>query len=159
LHLRESLLRQAEALREKLAGPGASLIERLLAERVATCWLQLSYCVALEAQSLAADNKPRLAGFRAKRQEQGHRMYLTSLAALVTLRKLLPGTAGKTLPSPKGNDPAQATQSGHHHNGRKADLAGVSTAGHNRLTGVFDEVLGGDKGIRSRECCSATVGD
>jgi hypothetical protein len=86
-------------------------------------------------------------------------MYLTSLAALATLRKLLPGTAAKALPLPTDHDPAMATHDGHQRNGHGADLSGLHPAGHNRLTAVFDEVLGGDKGIRSRECCSATVGD
>ena len=59
LHLRESLLRQAEALREELAGPAPSPVERLLVERVVACWMQMAYFDALEAQALHDDEKPR----------------------------------------------------------------------------------------------------
>ncbi len=140
LYLRESVLRMAEALREELAGSSPSPIERLLVERVVACWLQLHYSDAIEAQSLNNDEKPRLAAYRAKRQEQAHRMYLTSLAALTTLRKLLPTT-------PMNN----------HRNGHSSELPmGV----HNRLAGYFDEPpLDAKKGQRKPKMAGVAVDD
>ena len=97
---RESLLRLTEALRQELGGTSPSPVEKLLVGRVVACWLQLNYLDCIEAQALNSDERPRLAGFRAKRQEQAHRMYLTSLAALTTLRRLLPGPTVIAVPSP-----------------------------------------------------------
>jgi hypothetical protein len=86
--LRESITLKVEDLARELAGPEPTAIERLLAERVVLCWLQLHHAdsVAVEAFS----KSPRIAEFWAKRQASAHRRYLTSLAALATLRRLLP---------------------------------------------------------------------
>jgi len=158
LYLRECLLRQAAALRKELAGPSPSPVEKLLVERVVTCWMQMAYFDAIEAQSLGNDDaKPRLAVFRAKRQEKAHRMYLTSLAALTTLRKLLPGATTMVLPSSPDHDPAGAERNGHHHNAHPADLPpGVQ----NRLAGVFDELdIANKEGQRKKRMCPAAAGD
>ena len=56
------------------------------------CCLQLHHADSLAAQALTKSTK--LADFWAKRQASAHRRYLTSLGALVTLRRLLPGQAG-----------------------------------------------------------------
>jgi hypothetical protein len=135
LHLRESLVRRAEALREELAGPAPSPVERLLVERVVATWVQLHYFDVIEAQALNTDEKPRLASFRAKRQEQAHRMYLTSLAALTTLRKLLPTATIKVLPSPKDDAPSDPERNGHCNGHAVAVPPGV----HNRIGFYFDE--------------------
>jgi hypothetical protein len=92
LALKESTARKAEDLARELAGPEPSVVERLLAERAALCWMQLAHADALAAQSLSQSRQH--ADFWAKRQAGAHRRYLTSLAALVTLRRLLPGQAG-----------------------------------------------------------------
>ena len=41
--VQEALPPQLKAMREELAGPDPSPMERLLAERIVTCWLQLQY--------------------------------------------------------------------------------------------------------------------
>jgi hypothetical protein len=82
----------------ELAGPESTVIERLLAERATLCWLQIHHADALAAQSLSQSR--HLGDFWAKRQAGAHRRYLTSLAALVTLRRLLPGqTDGRAIDS------------------------------------------------------------
>jgi len=91
LALRESTARKAEDLMRELAGPHPSPIERLLAERVILCWLQLHYADFLAAQAFTKSTK--LTDIWSKRQASAHRRYLTSLGALVTLRRLLPGQA------------------------------------------------------------------
>jgi hypothetical protein len=134
LHLRESLLRQAAALRDELAGPSPSPVERLLVGRVVACWLQLHYFDVIEAQAGLSDESPKLARYRAQRQEQAHRMYLSSLAALTTLRRLLPVTAKVIRPAER-NGCAEPERNGDHHNGHAApapsDLA-------NRITEFFE---------------------
>jgi len=92
LALKESTARKAEDLIRELAGPEPTAVERLLAERAVLCWLQLHHADSLAAQTLT--KSLRVAEFWAKRQVGAHRRYLTSLAALVTLRRLLPGQAG-----------------------------------------------------------------
>src|SRR5262245_49910915 len=81
LYLRECVLQKAEALRGELGGPSPSPVERLLAERAVACWLQVYYFDALEAQAVGRES-PRLAAFRARRQDQAHRSYLSALASL-----------------------------------------------------------------------------
>ena len=98
LALKESTARKAEDLARELAGPEPTVIERLLAERATLCWLQIHHADALAAQSLSQSRQ--LGDFWAKRQAGAHRRYLTSLAALVTLRRLLPGqTDGRAIDS------------------------------------------------------------
>jgi hypothetical protein len=89
LALKESTARKAEDLMRELAGPEPTVIERLLAERATLCWLQIHHADTLAAQSLSHSRQH--ADFWAKRQSGAHRRYLSSLAALVTLRRLLPG--------------------------------------------------------------------
>jgi hypothetical protein len=89
LALKESTARKAENLVRELAGPEPSVVEKLLAERAVLCWMQLAHADALAAQSLSQSRQQ--ADFWAKRQSGAHRRYLTSLAALVTLRRLMPG--------------------------------------------------------------------
>jgi hypothetical protein len=150
LYLRESLLRQAEALRQELAGPGPSPVERLLVERAVACWLQLYYFDAAEAQALGGDAKPRLAALRATRQEQAQRQYLAALAALTTLRRLLPGATAK-MPRAQGHDAAPAGRNGHPRNGHAADLPpGIQ----DRLGGICGEVPSANNmGKRAKELC------
>jgi hypothetical protein len=82
----------------ELAGPESTVIERLLAERATLCWLQIHHVDTLAAQSLSQSRQH--ADFWAKRQSGAHRRYHSSLAALVTLRRLLPGeTDGRVIDS------------------------------------------------------------
>jgi hypothetical protein len=90
LYLSACLLRQAEAMRQELAGADAGPVERLLAERVVMTWLQVHYLDSVVAQGTAQDESPKLTAYLAQRQAQAHRNYLSSLAALTTLRRLLP---------------------------------------------------------------------
>lgn len=92
LALKESLARKAEDLTRELAGPEPTVIERLLAERAVLCWLQLHHADSLAAQAFTKSTK--VAEFWGKRQASAHRRYLTTLGALVTLRRLMPGQAG-----------------------------------------------------------------
>src|SRR5262245_30801518 len=43
----ESLVRKLAAMKTELAGASATPLERLLAERIAACWLYVSYCDAI----------------------------------------------------------------------------------------------------------------
>jgi hypothetical protein len=110
LALKESTARKAEDLMRELAGPEPSVVERLLAERAVLCWMQLAHADALAAQSLSQSR--HLGDFWAKRQAGAHRRYLSSLAALVTLRRLLPGqTDGRVIDSTSSDTSSKNVES------------------------------------------------
>jgi hypothetical protein len=88
LAMKELLTRNAEALRAEVVGPDPSPLERLLADRIVACWLQVHHADAMVAQ--AGDVSLRQAAFAGKRQDAAHRRYLSSIGALATIRKLLP---------------------------------------------------------------------
>jgi hypothetical protein len=87
LMLKESVGRRAEQLRAELAGPEPSPLERLLVERVVSCWLQTSYADAAYAQLKGATPAQHAAALR--RQNSAQQRYLQAVRALVTTRKLL----------------------------------------------------------------------
>ena len=110
LALKESTARKAEDLMRELAGPEPSVVERLLAERAVLCWMQLAHADALAAQSLSQSR--HFGDFWAKRQAGAHRRYLTSLAALVTLRRLVPGqTDNRPINSPRSDTSSKNLES------------------------------------------------
>ena len=86
LLFKEGLERRFRDLREELAGPSPTTIERLLAERAATCWLVLHKVELDEAQSKGATIAQ--ADFYRRRVDSAHRRYLSSLRTLATVRKL-----------------------------------------------------------------------
>ena len=87
----ESLARKAAAMKDELAGPAASPLERLLAERIVSNWLQVNYSDASAAQSAGVSLKQ--AAFVLKRQDSAHRRYLSALGALAMVRRMLPASA------------------------------------------------------------------
>jgi hypothetical protein len=153
LHLRECLLRQAAALRDELAGPAPSPVERLLVGRVVACWLQLHYFDVMEAQAGLGEESPKLARYRAQRQEQAHRMYLSALAGLTTLRRLLPATAKVVRPAERDGS-VEAERNGHHGNGRATqtppDIA-------NRIADFFERAAGEPEAEPGEPKCGAAA--
>jgi hypothetical protein len=87
LLLLEATRRKAEQLRAELAGPGPSPLERLLVERIVSCWLQTNYADAAYAQLKGASPAQHTAALR--RQNSARQRYLQAAKALATVRKLL----------------------------------------------------------------------
>ncbi len=87
LLLAESLTRQLAALTTELAGAAPSPLERLLAERVAICWLQVSYYDGLLTQT--RESPPAQVRLLRQQQDAAHRRYLTAIKTMATVRKLL----------------------------------------------------------------------
>ena len=83
----ESLVGKAAELQREVVGASPSLLEQLLAERVAICWLQVSFYDALIAQT--KEYSPAQARMLQQQQEAAHRRYLTAIKTLATIRKLL----------------------------------------------------------------------
>jgi hypothetical protein len=84
----KSLRVNLEHMREELAGPNPSPLEKLGAERVASCWLQLHYAELIYNQSL-----PKLSlrqdDYYQKRLDRLHKRYLSAMRSLAQVRKLL----------------------------------------------------------------------
>ena len=78
---------QLETMRKELAGPEASPLEKLLAERIVACWLQLQYADAIYAQNLGEMNMVQ-SEYHQRRLDRLHRRYLSSIKSLVQIRKL-----------------------------------------------------------------------
>jgi hypothetical protein len=87
--VREALPPRLEAMRKELAGPDPSPLERLLAERIVACWLQLQYAEIIYAQNLGAMNMAQ-SDYHQRRLDKLHRRYLSAIKALVQIRKMGP---------------------------------------------------------------------
>jgi hypothetical protein len=79
--------RKVADLKAELAGPAASALERLLAQRVATTWLQIAHLDALAAQA-AGGSEARVKLIQ-RQQDAAHRRHLSAVRTLATVRKLL----------------------------------------------------------------------
>jgi hypothetical protein len=88
LLLLESTQRKAERLRAELAGPKPSPVERLLVERIVSCWLQTNYADSAYAQ-LPKGANPAQHTAALQRQNSAQQRYLQAVKALATVRKLL----------------------------------------------------------------------
>jgi hypothetical protein len=91
LAFREAMVQKLAALRVELAGPEASPAERLLAERVALCWLdchdwEIRHNSAMQGEGLTF----RQAEHWQKMRDHAHRRYLQALKTLATVKKLGP---------------------------------------------------------------------
>jgi hypothetical protein len=136
LHLQEAVLRQATDLRAQLYGQSpSSPVTRLVVERAVIAWLQLHYFETAEADATAQGESPRVAAYRGKRQEQAQRMFLTALAAVTTLRKLLPSAPSPAASTAALGVPAHVADK-NHENGDNSSTAPAS----NRLAVFFEQL-------------------
>lgn len=89
LLFRELLTRKAEALREEVAGPNPSPLERLLAERVVMCWLQLYYAELKYTEDEWANTSWTQEEWHQKRIDRLQRRYTAAIKSLAQVRRLL----------------------------------------------------------------------
>jgi hypothetical protein len=75
-------------LKAELGGPSPNPLERLLVERVATCWLQVHLYGTVYAQNL---HRLSLAEgeYQQQRLDHAHRRYLSAIRSLAVVRRLL----------------------------------------------------------------------
>jgi hypothetical protein len=86
LPFREAVLKKGELLRNEIAGPNPSPIERLLVERVVACWMYLNYLEIIYAEN---EEKSLAQGlYRQKVLDRVHGRYLSALKALADVRRL-----------------------------------------------------------------------
>ncbi len=87
--VREALPVKLKAMREELAGPDSSPLERLLAERIVACWLQFQYADIIYAQNLGSMNMVQ-SDYHQRRLDRLHKRYLSSVKTLAQIRKIGP---------------------------------------------------------------------
>lgn len=75
----------ADALRDELAGPSPTPLERLLVDRVVLGY----HADAAAAQAAGRELTPAQLGHLQKRQERAQRSYLAAVKALAVVRKLM----------------------------------------------------------------------
>ena len=85
----EAIPRNLKAMRKDVAGENPSPLERLLAERITVCWLELQYFEAIYAQNLGNLSITQ-SDFHQRRIDKAHRRYLSSIKALAQIRKMGP---------------------------------------------------------------------
>ena len=78
--------RKLDALRDELAGPDPTPLERILSERVALTWFEAN---EMDQRYLDASNLSfKDAAFRESRRDRAHKRFLTACKTLATVRKL-----------------------------------------------------------------------
>jgi hypothetical protein len=87
LLLSETLLRKTASMKGELAGESASVLERLLADRVVATWLELNYLEALLAQpGVTSEARSKVLE---RRQDAADRRHAAAVKMLAVVRKLL----------------------------------------------------------------------
>jgi len=83
---RETLTRKLELLRDELSGASPSALERLLVERIVTCWLHLHH---METNYVHRDNMSlELAAYFQRSLSAAQKRYLAAIKMLAVVRKL-----------------------------------------------------------------------
>ena len=83
----EGIQTKISNLREELAGPDASALERLMIERILCCWLQAHHADLVAAQS--ENMPPGPADYHQRRQDRATKRFLQACKALAQVRRLL----------------------------------------------------------------------
>ena len=107
--LSEATAREMNALRLELAGPSPTPLERLLADRVVLCWLQVHHadmaCARAEGLSIQRGD------YYQRRQERAQRRYLSAIRSLACVRRLLLPGVQVNIAAPQVNVAGGDTQS------------------------------------------------
>ena len=83
---KEALQRELENKRAELSGENPTPIERLLIERVVSCWLQVQHADLVVAQSKSVSHAS--GEYNQRRQDRSHRRFLAAVKTLATVRRL-----------------------------------------------------------------------
>jgi len=84
LAFRDCLVRRAQEIRNQAAGPQPTPLEKLLAERIGVCWIQLQHA----EYHASWDGTIEQADFRQRRLDRAHRRYLSAIKALAVIRRI-----------------------------------------------------------------------
>src|SRR5262249_19521193 len=87
LAFKEALTRKLELLRQELAGPTPTPLERLLVERVVACWLQVQYADGRLFQQEAKPT-PAQGEYLQRSGDRAHKRFLSAVRTLALVRRL-----------------------------------------------------------------------
>lgn len=87
LIIRESVRAQLAHMKTELGGPNPTPLERLLVDRIALLWLQLTYYEMMYTQN-AGELTIRQADYHQRRIDGTHRRYLAAIRSLAQVRRL-----------------------------------------------------------------------
>jgi hypothetical protein len=87
--VRRTIEKEIERKRSEVAGEEASPLERLLAERVALCWVAATYADAEYTRKVKEGMSFREGEYYSKRCEQTNRQLLKAIESLARVRRLL----------------------------------------------------------------------
>ena len=87
--IQEAVRRKLAALRDELAGPAPTPLERLLAHSIAVCWLQVHQADRSYAANTRDGVGLPLGDYLQRRQDRAHRRYLQAIRTLAQVRRLL----------------------------------------------------------------------
>lgn len=159
LLLSQSIRRHVEKLKLDLAGPSPSPLEKLLAERIAACWLGVHHA---EFDEAAGDSSGggKVAQMRLKRLDAANKRFLAATKALAVTRRLTAGlkieirhTHGSPSEVPEGTEAGTAQTSAtagragriREVDGDPADKVPVA----DRLRGLIKENVGTEAALAS----------
>jgi hypothetical protein len=86
LFFKEALRRKHQLMRAELSGPTPTPVEKLLVERIVTCWPQLQDADIRYAQ--AKDLTFTQADYHQRRIDRAHKRFLSAVRTLATVRRL-----------------------------------------------------------------------
>jgi hypothetical protein len=86
LLFKEAVTRKLELMRQELSGPTSTALERLLVERIVTCWLQLQE--ADIRYTAAKDLSWNQVEYHQRRINHTHKRFLSAVKTLATVRRL-----------------------------------------------------------------------
>ena len=88
--VREAYEKQIARLRQELLSPGDSALERLLADRIVTTWLQVCHADTAYSTMLKGDGHTFKEGtYNQDRQDRANARHLKAVKALASVRRLL----------------------------------------------------------------------
>ena len=90
LLMKEALPRKLEAMREELAGPTPTPLEKIMVERVVACWLAVQHAEVLVAQQTFGTVTVQQVELYQRRLDRSHKRYLSAIRTLAQVRKLEP---------------------------------------------------------------------
>ncbi len=84
----EAMERRLSQMRESLTGPAPTPLDRLLAERIATCWLDVNQAERAAAYHFQEGGLIVLGDYLQRRLDGAHRRYLSAIRTLAQVRRL-----------------------------------------------------------------------
>src|SRR5262245_18326236 len=115
---RECVQRSLENMRAQLLGDSATVLDRLVAERILACWSQVGHIDSLYAGLTPERVTAELLRELQRRQDSTQRRYLAAIKCLALVRRLL-----RVAPSPLDLAQAQVAEAAAHRPGQRRSMA------------------------------------